>query len=529
MRRSAVLAVVVVVSVGSLAGAVAAQSGQSGYGGEPSLDVLAPSPTVPPGERASLRLQVTNDGEVTTGVPPARGAVTTARSVELEADADGTPLTVRSGRQAIGSVTESRPGSATLAVEVPDGVEPGTYQLDVELSYSYTDRVFTFFEQTNERTETVTRTVDVVVEEGPRFEARTVETDVGVGGSGTATVAVTNVGTEPADDVTVTVESGSRQVTVGGASSARAAVGRLGAGETATTRYDVEAADGATVRAFPASATVAYDDADGLAGAEGNLSLALTPRPEASVAVDDVASSLRVSEEGRLEVTVRNDGPTALSNAVVRLRPPSSNVEVLEPETAVGDLAAGESTTVDFDVEVADAARAGSRQFTLETEYEDDGTRSVDPVRFGVEVQESRDAFAVETRDATVTAGGGARVVLSVTNQRDERVTDVSAKLFASSPLSAADDEAYVAALDSGETVAVPFRVSAGGDALAKAYPVAVDFQYVDADGETRLSESYRRPVTVTAGDGGLLSVVPLGALAVVALLLPAAALFRRR
>ena len=529
MRRSAVVAVVLVVSVGSLAGVAAAQSGTGSYGGEPELDVLAPSPTVVPGERASLTLQVANDGAVTTGVPPAREAVTTARSVELEADADGTPLTVRSGRQAVGSVTESRPKSATVALEVPDDIEPGSYELDVELAYSYTDRVFPFYERTSERTETITRTVDVVVESGPRFEARTVETDVGVGGAGTATVAVTNVGDEPADGVAVTVESGSRQVTVGGASSARAAVGRVGAGETATTRYDVAVADDVTVRAFPMSATVTYDDADGLAGTEGDLSLALIPRSEASVAVDDVESSLRVSEEGELRVTVRNDGPTALSNAVVRLRPPSSNVEVIEPEVAVGDLEAGASTTVGFDVETADAARAGSRQFALETEYEADGTQSVNSVKFDVAVREGRDAFAVEARNATVTAGGDARVVLAVTNQRDERVTDVSAKLFASSPLSADDDEAYVAALDSGETVTVPFRVSSGGNALAKDYPVAVDFQYVDAGGETRLSESYRRPVTVEQGDGGPLSVVPLGAVAVVALLAPAAALLRRR
>ena len=122
MRRSAVLALVVVVSVGPLAGTVVAQSGTGSYGGEPELDVLAPSPTVAPGERASLTLQVANDGAVTAGVPPAREAVTTARSVELEADADGTPLTVRSGRQAVGSVTESRPKSATVALEVPDGI-----------------------------------------------------------------------------------------------------------------------------------------------------------------------------------------------------------------------------------------------------------------------------------------------------------------------------------------------------------------------------------------------------------------------
>ena len=129
-----------------------------------------------------------------------------------------------------------------------------------------------------------------------------------------------------------------------------------------------------------------------------------------------------------------------------------------------------------------------------------------------------------------MTAGGDSRITLRVTNRLDEPVTDVSAKLFASSPLGAADDEAYVASLSPGETVEIPFRVGAAGSALPKDYPVSVDFQYVDDAGETRLSDSYRRPVTVVESSGGLFGfVAPIGLLAAGALVVPLALLPLRR
>jgi hypothetical protein len=534
VRRSLVAGLVVLVAVSSFAGVLAAQpqSPPSDYGGSPSLDAYAPSPTVSPGDRGPFTVQVANDGEVTEGIPPARGAVTTARNVRVAVDADGTPLSVESGTQSIGAVTETQPRSAPIELEVPDDVDPGTYHLTVELEYSFTEGVDPSLQTTTERTRTVTRRVPVVVPDGPQFSVRTLETGVQVGGSGTTTVEVENVGTEPAGDVTVALTSESQQLTFDAAPAARGAVGELAPGQAATLEYGVDVAPGATRRSYPVDAAVSYEDADGFAGVDDRPSLSVTPLAEQAVAVDDVTSTVRVAEEGTLEATVVNEGPADLTNAVVSLRPPSGNVNVIEPEVALGDLAAGESTDVSFDVEVATAARAGSRQFTLATQYDDAGgeTRTADPVRFRADVGPERDAFGVDTGNATVTAGGDSRITLRVTNRLDEPVTDVSAKLFASSPLGAADDEAYVASLSPGETVEIPFRVGAAGSALPKDYPVSVDFQYVDEAGETRLSDSYRRPVTVVESSGGLFGfLAPIGLLAAGALVVPLALLPLRR
>ena len=66
---------------------------------------------------------------------------------------------------------------------------------------------------------------------------------------------------------------------------------------------------------------------------------------------------------------------------------------------------------------------------------------------------------------------------------------------------------------------------------MTKDYPVSVDFQYVDDGGETRLSKSYRRPVTVVESSGGLFGFIPpFGALVAVSLLaVPLVALGVRR
>jgi hypothetical protein len=89
-------------------------------------------------------------------------------------------------------------------------------------------------------------------------------------------------------------------------------------------------------------------------------------------------------------------------------------------------------------------------------------------------------------------------------------VSDVSAKLFADSPVSVSDDEAFVSSIGPGETATITFSIGAAGSATPKVYPVSLDFQYDEPDGDTKLSDTYRVPVEVTEqeGGGGILSLV---------------------
>ncbi|WP_235271436.1 hypothetical protein [Halorubrum saccharovorum] len=96
------------------------------------------SPRVTPGRTNELSLQISNNGDMDLGTAQTRDIVTTARNVRVTAEADDNALDVETGTVAIGAVTDSAPGEAPIAVTVPEGVEEGTYELDVELEYSYT-------------------------------------------------------------------------------------------------------------------------------------------------------------------------------------------------------------------------------------------------------------------------------------------------------------------------------------------------------------------------------------------------------
>jgi hypothetical protein len=109
---------------------------------------------------------------------------------------------------------------------------------------------------------------------------------------------------------------------------------------------------------------------------------------------------------------------------------------------------------------------------------------------------------------------------MTIENTANEPLTDISAKLFADSPISADDDEAFVSELGPGETTTITFSISAEGGALDKTYPLSLDFQYEEPDGDTPVSDTYRVPVEVTTeSGGGGLPLLPIGAAVLVVLL----------
>ena len=134
-------------------------------------------------------------------------------------------------------------------------------------------------------------------------------------------------------------------------------------------------------------------------------------------------------------------------------------------------------------------------------------------------IGEKRDEFLIEAVDRNITAGSSTEFDVEVTNNRDERVTNVEAKLFADDPLDSDDDEAYIESLEAGESTTVTFELNAESDAIAKTYPVDLDFRYDDANRRSQLSDSYKMAIDVTeSDDDGLpIGLIVVGGLLVVA------------
>ena len=143
---------------------------------------------------------------------------------------------------------------------------------------------------------------------------------------------------------------------------------------------------------------------------------------------------------------------------------------------------------------------------------------------------EERPVFAVERVSGAIEAGGSGVVELRVTNRDDEPVSDISAKLFTDDPMDSSDDEAFIDGLDPGESATIKFALSAGGEALEKPYPVNLDFQYDEADGDTLLSDTYTVSIEVTQPSGGGLPIgLLVGVVVVLAVVAGAVIVYRRR
>lgn len=494
-----VFAVLLAVSIVGPSIAIAQTSGI--VAGEPRLDVHVPDGTLTPGTSSQLEMQISNDGEVSLGSPSSRDVVTAARNVRVDVEGEG-PVEIETNRQAIGTVTESEPRTVSVEVRVPESAETGEYELDVELEYSHTKRIEQAAGFMIDRDRTVTKSIDIEVDDGPRFDIETIEDDSQIGDTGTVTTEIENVGNERAEDLNVQLSTSSEQsgISFAGTPSVEASVDRLDPEETTRVEFDVTVDDGATARGYPIEADFEFDDTEGVRSSDSTRRLTITPDPKQRFSFDNVESTLRVGEEGELRGTVTNNGPRSVQSVVVRFTDDSPNIVPIENSVAVGSLEPGESESFELPIEVTEEAESVPRNFDMAVAYRnaENERRLFEDIDATADIDEQRDEFVLDIEDRELTAGGSTLVDVEVTNNLDETITDVEAKLFTDDPISSADDEGYIQELEAGETTTVTFRVNAGGETTPRTYPLQMDFRYDDGNGTSKVSDTYRTAIVVT-------------------------------
>ncbi|MDS0295156.1 COG1361 S-layer family protein [Halogeometricum luteum] len=502
--------------------------------GSPELSVFTPDNSVSPGEQTTLNVQIQNTGDVdVAGANPSlTSQVTTARGVTASLDADGTPIEIDTGQTAVGTIQDGQIQTAGFAITVPEGVEEGTYELEMEVDYSYTSQIAETTQAYQNREASETYTVEVRVEDQARFRVVDSSSNVLVGDEGTVTLDVRNIGSQPARDATVNLRSSTADIRFGESASASRFVGNWDAGETKTVEFDATATNSAATSSYSLTSTVQFEDTDGVPARSNNLSVGVTPRGEQSFSLSNVSSDLRVGEEGTVSGTITNQGPQVAQNAVVTVQTNSGTLSSQESEYAIGTLQPNQSAEFEFTVDVSESADPGARQLTHAVEFQngDGDDRTSKSLNSRVQINESRDRFSVSVDDTLEVPIGNSEVVaVNVTNNGEEPLTDVSAKAYVNSPLSLDDDEAFLGRLAPGETKTVRVSASVAGSAINKTYPMSMDFQYERPNGDTEISETYKVPVSAVEPEDSGLPITGI-ALGIVALLvIGGVVLYRRR
>ena len=454
-----------------------------------SFDVVDVDSEVRAGATETVSLTIENGGSAA------------ATDATLALESPNADLTVGDATSATRSVGTLEPGQRTTVdyeMTAAPSARSGNYALTLTAQYE-ADGVSRSSDPT---------TVSVAPDPQQEFGVVNATSAVAVGDTGSVTVQLRNDGPLAVDDAEVRLESTSGQLSFGGSASASRFVGSWAPNETRTVTYDLTATGEAEPREYTLSATVTYRGDEGDVATAPSRSLGVAPAPEQTFEVSNTSATLAVGQDGQLRGTVTNTGERPADSAVVVFTSESGTVTAIETESPVGNLGPGESANFAIPLEISSSAEPGPKQFSVAVQYRnaDDEQRRSDGFDVRADVGPDTDTFGLDVTGASVPAGESTQLEVEVTNNGDETYTDISAKLFAEDPLSAGDDEAFIARLEPGESETVVFNIGAGGGALAKTYPLSMDFQYDDEDGDTLTSDTYRLPLQVTenSDDGGL-------------------------
>ncbi|MFW6321251.1 MAG: COG1361 S-layer family protein, partial [Halohasta sp.] len=342
----------------------------------------------PVGAETEFTLQIDNEGDVDQGSGD-RKQVTTARNVVVDAemDDDDAPITITSEEQSVGSVTDDQPTDVPLQIEVPDDAEPGTYDLDVEIDYRWSDQIG---QQTQERSTSKDYTVEIEVDDEANFRITDVESDLRVGEEGEVSGEIENIGGEDVTNAEVQFPTESETIEP---LESSVAVGDIDAGDSADFSIPIDVGSEAEAVPKQFDLPVEYRDENGIAAEDGD------PQFRADVAeerdefeLDVVDRSITAGESIEFEVNVTNNRDETLTDIEPKLFT-DSPFDSSDDEGFIDELEPGESETVTFELSAESGATPKTSPVTVDFRYDDeDGdSRISDSYRVAIDVLEAED------------------------------------------------------------------------------------------------------------------------------------------
>ncbi|MFA9517423.1 COG1361 S-layer family protein [Halopenitus sp. H-Gu1] len=281
-------------------------------------------------------------------------------------------------------VSSLEPGEST-AVEVqgvvPRDISPGEYPVTVGVEYEDPSGI-------EKRSKPLQFGVDVRPEQ--TFSIQEIRSDLNVGEDGTVTATIVNDGPADVTNALVTYRSESRTLTP---TETEYAVGDLASGESSHFQFEFDVSEEADAGPRMPSFAVRYRNAEGEVRTSEPIDVPVTVDPEADpFQVEPVATTVTAGTQTTIELRVTNTRTETLTDIEAKLfadDPLTSDND----EAFVETLDPGESTTMKFDVGVAEGVIAKTYPVSVDFTYEDanDDTELSGTYRVPIDVVEPED------------------------------------------------------------------------------------------------------------------------------------------
>ncbi|WP_299266191.1 COG1361 S-layer family protein [Halorientalis sp.] len=204
--------------------------------------------------------------------------------------------------------------------------------------------------------------------------------------------------------------------------------------------------------------------------------------------VDTESMGLYEGADGRVSVTVRNDGTESARNAELNIVG-SNQIESHTSSVAVGSLPPGEETTLTFQATAnTDAAGQYATEFRMRYEGEN-GQVARTNVESGQVAVRTGPEFELSARAESLHVGSTGAIELTVRNTGARPATNARANVSSVGPFAPVSNSVTLGTLRPGESTTVRYRLEVGGQALPETYSVPVSVVHEDI---------YDNPVTAT-------------------------------
>ncbi len=449
---------------------------QGGYTrGEPELTAYAPDNEVVPGSETTVGIQLQNDGQVDVGTQT--DTVTTARGVSVEVRDSG-PFEIRGGTIPLGSIADGMSTTANLRVGTPSDLEPGSYEVSLNVRYSHTQSISPNNNRVNDRSRLQRVTVTLTVTEDPRFEITNVTTDLQPGMSGTSIVELTNIGATDATDVRATLR-GNSGLTFGDG-TVDASISDLDAGDSTRINVSTTLSERTEDGAIPITASVQYTDEDGIDREAPSADGTFMTQPAASFSVIADDSALAVGERGELSGTVRNDGTSTVTDGVLIVESTGESLQVTDPRFALPPLEPGERTDYSFETTVSPNTDGGAQQARFAVEYANGGATTIrsDPIASRVSIADAA-SFRIENLSDTLAVGYSGTIAGELRNDGERTVTDGVLVIEPTSDSISIEERRFaLPPVEPGEAVPFEYQTDIGGSVDAGPRQVRFTVEY---------------------------------------------------
>lgn len=347
--------------------------------GNPELSAtIAGTNEFMPGADAGLTIIISNSGLNThkivgPSIIDRDDLPNTAKLATVALKNKDSPFTIKTDPQFVSDIPGGAARDVTFNVKVADSAEPGTYDLALEVAYTYLREAEVYGQDLlryNYQDKTVVLPLTVRVTPDLRVEVLDVRSEsLNVGTEGYVYMTLKNIGHDAG-------KSAIAKVVRNGASpliptDGSAYLGTFEPGETVDVKFKVSVSDNAEPQSYPLDVVIAYEDYEERPVTSKAVTVGLPVGGKIDFEVVSSPAVLHPGDKDILEVVYKNSGAAKVYNAQARISavdPFTSN----DDTAYLGDLAPGETATAKFEVSVDSGGTLKEYGIDSEIRYRDD-------------------------------------------------------------------------------------------------------------------------------------------------------------